>query len=526
MTPSLLIKNAKIIDGTGAPWYKADLAITDDKITGIGEIKEKPEQVIDAKGLVVSPGWIDVHNHADHTILGNPDALSYTHQGVTTVTMGNCGLSMYPLSEQYRQDLIEYMKPFTSGLQFKYDWTNLAEFNKRVMEKGTSINLVPFVGHGSIRIATMGFANRAPTDTELEQMKQYLTEAMKQGSYGMSTGLGYPPGLYSDNSELIALGKVLQDYRGMYSTHMRGEDGNLADTINLGRAMNVPVEVSHLGSSCGSRLNLRGRHEETTLKELDEARLEGIDITADIYPYIAGSSLLSQVIPDWLHEGGVSRMLERIQEPQVQTQMAEEYTKFGRDFSKIIVSYVKSEGNKDIEGMSIAAISEKWKKNIVDTVCKLMSDEKGEAMNITFWGTEEDVDTMIKHPAVMPCSDGWILAPTGPLGAGKPHPRCYGAFPRYLDQYVKQKHLFVLEEAIRRMTAMPATRLGLQDRGLIRIGMKADITVFDPETLKDNATFTDPRRYPEGISYVIVNGEVTIENGEHTGKHNGEIIKQ
>ena len=526
MTPSLLIKNAKIIDGTGAPWYRADIAIKDDKITKIGEIKEKPEKVINTEGLVVSPGWIDVHNHADHTILGNPDALSYVHQGVTTVTMGNCGLSMYPLSEQYRDALIEYMKPFTSGIQFKYDWTNLEEFNKQVKETGTSINLVPFVGHGSIRIATMGFANRAPTKPELEQMKQYLATAMRQGSYGMSTGLGYPPGLYSDNSELVALSEVLREYSGMYSTHMRSEDGNLVDTINLGRAMKIPVQVSHLGSSCGSRVNLRGRHEETTLTELDEARKEGIDITADIYPYIAGSSLLSQVIPDWLHEGGVPRMLERLQEPEVQARMAEEYEKFGRDFSKIIVSYVKSAGNKDIEGMSIADIAAKWEKNIVDTVCKLMSDEKGEAMNITFWGTEEDVDTMIRHPAVMPCSDGWILAPTGPLGAGKPHPRCYGAFPRYIDQYVKQKHLFGLEEAIRRMTSMPATRLGFQDRGILREGMKADLTVFNPETIKDKSTYSDPHQYPDGISYVIINGEVTVENGEHTGIHNGEIIKR
>ena len=526
MPHSLLIKNAKIIDGTGAPWFKADVAIDQDKIVGIGKIKDIADKIIDVEGFLVSPGWIDVHNHADHTILGNPEALSYVHQGVTTVTMGNCGLSMYPLSEEYRSDLIDYMKPFTAGIPFKYDWTNLEEFKQRITEIGTSINLVPFIGHGSIRIATMGFANRAPTDSELEQMKTYLAESMKHGSYGMSTGLGYPPGLYSDNSELIALSEVLRKYRGIYSTHMRGEDGNLADTINLGRAMKVPVQVSHLGSSCGSRASLRGRHETTTLKELDDARAEGVDITADIYPYIAGSSLLSQVIPDWLHEGGVPKMLEKLKDPEVQAQMAKEYEELGRDFSKIIVSYVKSADNKDIEGMSIAAIAEKWEKNIVDTVCKLMSDEKGEAMNITFWGTEEDVDTMIRHPAVMPCSDGWILAPTGPLGAGKPHPRCYGAFPRYIDQYVKQKKILGLEEGIRRMTSMPATRLGIQDRGIIRAGMKADITIFNLEKIKDTATFSDPHRYPEGIEYVIINGETTVEKGRHTGALSGEILKR
>lgn len=217
-------------------------------------------------------------------------------------------------------------------------------------------------------------------------------------------------------------------------------------------------------------------------------------------------------------------MLERIQDPDVQAKMAEEYEELGRDFSKIMVSYVKTEGNKDIEGMSIADIADKWGKNIVDTVCKLMTDERGEAMNITFWGTEEDVDTMVKHPAVMPCSDGWILAPTGPLGAGKPHPRCYGAFPRYIDQYVKEKKLLGLEDAIRRMTSMPATRLGIQDRGLIREGLKADLTIFDPEKVKDTATYSDPHSYPEGIIHVIINGKITIEKGKHTGALSGEIL--
>ena len=462
MTYDILIKDGLIVDGSGAPWVKADIAVTRDRIAKIGHITGEAENIIDARGLVVSPGWIDIHNHADHTILGNPEGLSYTHQGVTTVTMGNCGLSTYPLSEEHRDDLIEYMKPFTSGLPMRYDWTDLEGFNQRIMEKGTSLNLVPFIGHGSIRIATMGFDNRAPTSTEMETMKEYLREAMRQGSHGMSTGLGYPPGLYSDDSELVELGEVLWEYDGMYSTHMRGEDTNLADTIRLGKAMKIPIQVSHLGSSCGGRKNLSGHHKETTLRQIDEARAAGLDITADIYPYTAGSSLLSQVIPDWLHVGGVPRMLERLTDPAIRERIASEYEETERDFSKIIVSYVKTPGNKDIEGMSIADIADKWGKSIVDTVCKLMIDERGEAMNISFWGVEEDVDVMVKHPAVMPCSDGWLLAPTGPLGAGKPHPRCYGAFPRYLNQYVNEKKILRLEDAIRRMTSMPAWRLGLR----------------------------------------------------------------
>jgi len=526
MTHSLIIKNVAIIDGTGAPWYKADIAIDEDRITEIGKIQGSAEKIIDGKGLIASPGWIDIHTHADHTILGNPDALSYTHQGITTVTMGNCGLSMYPVTKEHKNDLIEYMKPFTGGLPLTYNWTSLEEFTQRIMDKGTSVNLVPFVGHGSIRIATMGFENRKPTGSELEQMKTLLADSLKQGSFGISTGLGYPPGFYADDTELIELSRVLREYNGIYSTHMRGNDSNLADTIQLARSMMVPVEVSHIGSSCAKIPSLRGRHRETTLRLLDEARAEGIDITADIYPYVAGSSLLSQVVPDWLHEGGVPRMLERLKSPEIRKQIAKEYKESGRDFSKVIVSYVKTEANKDIEGMNIAEIAEKRGMDIVDALCELIIAEKGEAMNITFWGLETDVDTLVKHPLVMPCSDGWLLAPTGPLGSGKPHPRCYGAFPRYIRQYVKEKKILRLEEAIRRMTSMPATRLGLQDRGIIRTGMKADITIFNLETLKDTATYADPHRYPEGIPYVIVNGVPTIWKGKETGTRNGEIIKR
>ena len=524
MTYNILLKNGTVIDGTGSPWMKNDIAIMGNRIVNIGKINVDSDIVLEADGLIISPGWIDIHVHADHTILGNPEGLSYIHQGITTVTMGNCGLSMYPLTEEYRDDLIEYLRPFTSGLRFDYDWTNLEEFNNKILGKGTSLNLVPFVGHGSIRISTMGFDDREPTTGELETMKRYLTEAMTQGSFGMSTGLGYPPGLYTKDSELIELGKILSEFNCVYATHMRGEDSNLEDTIKLGLEMRVPVQVSHIGSSCGGRKNLTGRHEDTTLKNLDDARNMGLDITADIYPYTAGSSLLSQIIPDWLHSDGVSKMIEKLEDKEIRDRVATEYKESGRDWSKVIVSYVKSSKNKDIEGMSIADIAAKRGYDVIDAVCELMIDEHGEAMNITFWGVEEDVDTLVKHPAVMPCSDGWLLAPSGPLSAGKPHPRCYGAFPRYLDQYVKQKHILRLEEAIRRMTSLPASRLGLQDRGILKEGMNADITIFDLKEFKDLGTFQDPHQHPEGIRYVIVNGEIIIDEGKNTGKLNGEIL--
>jgi N-acyl-D-aspartate/D-glutamate deacylase len=267
-------------------------------------------------------------------------------------------------------------------------------------------------------------------------------------------------------------------------------------------------------------------HESTTLRKINEARDRGVDITADIYPYTAGSSLLSQVIPAWLHVGGVQTMLKRLEDRKVRERLSLEFEESGRDFDKVIVSFVKNEGNKLIEGLSLLQIAEKRSQSVVDTVCELLIDERAEAMNVTFWGNEEDVTTMVQHPAVMPCSDGWMHAPFGPLGAGKPHPRCYGAFPRYIRRYVREEKVLKLEEAVRRMTSLPASRMGLQDRGVLFEGMKGDVTVFDPEKVKDLSTFENPHVYPEGIKTVIVNGAITVDNCEHTGALNGKILKK
>jgi N-acyl-D-amino-acid deacylase len=524
----LVVRNGRVIDGTGAPWFWANIGIEDGRITKVSKNLDG-DNVIDASGLVVSPGWIDVHMHADHTVLGNTRLESYVHQGVTTATMGNCGLSMYPL-HGHRDDLVAYLKPFTSGLSLKWDWEDMDGFIKRIEAAGPGINLVPLVGHGSIRINVMGFDDRDPEPRELEEMKALLREALEQGAYGMSTGLGYPPGTFTKDEELVELGGVLNDYGGLYTTHMRGNPQNLQDTIELGFKAGMPIQVSHLGSSCAGHPELHGRHGETTLKAIDEARSRGLDITADIYPYTAGSSLLSQVIPDWAHEGGVQKMLGRLRDPKVRDRFREEYAaaagKKSRDFTKVMVTYVKSARNKRFEGMSVAEIAEKRGTTVVDALCDLLIEEDAEAMNVTFWGQQIDVDTLVAHPAVMPCSDGWGHAPYGPLSQGRPHPRCYGAFPRYLRTYAVEKKLFTLEETIRRMTSMPASRLGLHDRGAIREGMAADLTVFDPGKVRDTATFSEPHSYPEGIPYVVVNGRPAIDHGEHTGELAGRVLRK
>lgn len=531
MSYDLVIIGGRLFDGAGSPGTMADVAVKDGKIDHIGRLRDTGDaHVIDASGLCVSPGWIDVHMHADHTVLGNTRCESYIHQGVTTVTMGNCGLSMYPLHDEHREDLIQYLKPFTSGLDLEWNWRTLADFLGLIEAQGVGINLVPFVGHGSIRVNVMGFQNRDASPDELVAMKRLLREAMDEGAHGMSTGLGYPPGVFTKDDELVELCGTLREKDGLYSTHMRGNIENLEDTIDLGLKAKVPIQVSHLGSSCASHKQLSGRHEETTLKALDDARAQGLDVTADIYPYTAGSSLLSQVIPDWAHEGGVDKMLRRLNDPEIRRRLEKEYSEAGdrkgRDFTKVLVTFVKSEANKRYEGMTVAEVATARGVPVVDALCDLLIEENAEAMNVSFWGVEEDVDTLVQHPSVMPCSDGWSHAPYGRLGEGKPHPRCYGAFPRYLRLYARERRFFTYEEAIRRMTSMPAQRLGLQDRGLLRVGMAADMVVFDPATVTDRATFSDPHRYPEGIPYVVVNGEAAISDGEHTGVLAGRVLRR
>jgi len=523
----LVVSNGRVVDGSGSSWFWADIGVKDGVIAKIGR-GLKGERIIDATGLVVSPGWIDIHMHADHTILGNTRMESYIHQGVTTATMGNCGLSMYPLYH-HRDELMAYLKPFISGLRLAWDWGSMGDFIKRIEAKGAGINLTPFVGHGSIRINVMGFENRDPTDPELAEMKRLLREALDEGAFGMSTGLGYSPGVFAKDEELVALGHILNEYGCLYSTHMRDGVTNLAETISLGFKTHIPIEVSHLGSSCACHPELHKRHRETTLRALDEARAAGLDITADIYPYTAGSSLLAQIIPYWAQEGGVQMMLGRLKDPAVRNRMRVEYTdgkvRRARDFSKVYVTFVKSAANKRFEGMNVVEIAKARGVDNVDALCDLLIEENAEAMNIIFWGEEDDVDVLTVHPAVLPCSDGWAHAPYGELGQGKPHPRCYGAFPRYFRTNT-DKGLFTLEEAVRRMTGMPASRLRLADRGILREGMAADITVFDPVKVKDTATFTAPHSYPEGIPYVIVNGEVVIDAGEHTGALAGKILRK
>lgn len=515
----VLIKNGKVIDGNGNPWYNADIGIEGEKIARIGSLgNATADRVIDAKGMVVAPGFIDIHNHSDTSLLVSGKAESMIRQGVTTVMTCSCGNSPFPLlGEALRETRTRYANRY--GLTV--DWSTTEEYEARLLRQGISINTVLQIGHGTLRASVMGYEARAPTAREMEQMKSLVADAMEAGCFGMSTGLGYSPGMFAETSEVIELCKVVARYGGIYSTHTRrGFPRNIEEAFEIGEKAGLPVEMSHIGSSTGSQSNW-GRAKTATLNLVDAARSRGIDFTADLYPYIASSTGLSSLLPQWVHEGGVPKLLERIAQTDVRQKLKQELG--SRDWSQTYLVSFPSKKNKVYEGKTLQQINGTRASDPVDTICDLLLEEQGQISYIAFFGLEEDIRTLMKHEVVMIGSDGSALEPMGVLGEGKNHPRNYGTFVRVLSIYVREG-LLSLPEAVHKMSGMPAWRLKLADRGVLKPGAYADITIFDPWLVKEKGTWADPYQFPEGIPYVLVNGAVTIDQGEHTGAKAGEVI--
>lgn len=523
----LAIVNGRILDGTGNPWFRADIGIKNGKIEFIGKIKESSaEIIIDAKNLIVCPGFIDIHSHSDFTVLVDPKAESKVMQGVTLEVVGNCGSSAAPMNDFLREHREKYLKP-TLGEEIEFDWKTMNQYFKKLETKGVAVNIASYVGHGTVRACVLEFSDRQPTSSELEEMKELVAKAMEDGAMGLSTGLIYTPGCYAKTDEIIELAKIAAEYGGIYASHIRGEGATLIEAvkeaITIGEKASIPVEISHFKAS--GKPNW-GKVREA-IEIILEARRRGIDVTADQYPYIASSTGLVALLPKWVREGGAEKILERLRDSEIRSKIREEmrsYTLRDREYwSRIMISQV--EKNKQFEGMRIAEIAEKLNKDPIDTVLDLILEEETIVRMINFGICEEDVETIMKLPWVMIGSDGRAVSPQGKLGEGKPHPRYYGTFPRVLGRYVREKKVIPLEMAIRKMTYLPAWRLGLRDRGIIREGAWADIVVFDPEKVYDKATFINPHQFPVGIHYVIVNGEITVKDGKHTGKLNGRIIR-
>jgi N-acyl-D-amino-acid deacylase len=517
----LIIKNGIIIDGTGNPWYKADIGINGDTIKRIGNLDIEAKSIIQAEGLTITPGFIDTHSHSDLMLIAEPEAKQKIMQGVTTEIVGQDGLGEAPI----REDLVHEWRKYLSGLNgdpdIDWSWRSFGDYLNVLEMAKPSINVFSLVGHGNIRFLVMGMENRQPDTSELEEMKKLLEDSMREGAFGFSTGLIYPPCVYADTEELVELCKVTKRYNGVFVVHMRNEGDKLLESIEevaaVGRRSNIPVHISHFKA--------QGRRNWDKMKEaiekIQEARRDGLDITVDQYPYIAGSTFLSSLLPVWVHEGGTKKMLSRLKDLKFREKIADEMSKSGRGrdwgWNNVLVTSVKTRANKKFEGMWLHEVAGIRGQEPVETILDIVLEEDNAATMAGFSMSEVNVKMVMRTPFQMVCTDGIIM--------GRPHPRVYGSFPRVLGKYVREEKVLRLEEAVRKMTSLPAQRFGLLRRGVIRPGMYADIAVINPGIVKDSSTFKNPIRYPEGIIYVIVNGCLTVDKGKHTGNKAGVVIR-
>ena len=496
----LIIRGGKVVDGSGNPWYRADIAIKGDRIAEIGQLsKLEAKRVIDANGLVVAPGFIDPHTHALRGIFEVPNAESALLQGVTTLTEGNDGSSPYPIDRHYA------------------DIDNLR----------ISPNWAVFVGQGTIRQRVIGFGLRKATADEMERMKQMVRDAMEQGALGISTGLFYVPGSFTSTEEVIELSKVAAEYDGIYISHIREEAAQLIDsvqeTIRIGEEADIPVQITHhkvIGvENWGASLE--------SLRLVDEARDRGVDVTIDQYPYTASQTSINALIPQWAQAGGREEMLSRIDSAETYSTIKNEvvakilYDRGGGDPKNVFIS--RNSWDPDMAGKNLAELAieaglEPTPENAADVVFDIIRG--GGATAVYHAIGPEDVDRIMQHPATAIGSDG----PVGVFGEGAPHPRQYGTFARVLGLYVRERKVLSLEDAIRKMSSQSARRLGIHDRGLITKGYFADIAIFDPDEIIDKATFENPHQYAIGTKFVLVNGAVVVENGQHTGARPGRIL--
>jgi N-acyl-D-amino-acid deacylase len=522
-------EGATVIDGTGTAGGRADVGLRGELIAAVGDLsRERAGRTLSVAGRALAPGFIDMHSHSDWSLWANRRAESKVRQGVTTEVVGNCGFSPAPASAEHLDDLRGFALRRWPGMDFR--WRTMGEYLDAFDAEGTALNVVQLVGHGALRIATMGFARRTPTAGELKAMQRLLADAIEQGAWGLSTGLIYAPGSYAATEEIIEVARAARG-RGIYASHIRGEGATLLDAVRealqVGRESNLPVQVSHIKAA--GRPNWGKVTEALAL--IDAAAAEGLDVMADVYPYTASSTSIRTLLPDWAQEGGMDAMVERLGDPTVRERIRREVEhpangqglveRIGWD--NVLISYCSR--RKDAEGRRLSEIAASRGTDPIDAAIDLIVDEQGQGAMILFQLDERDFRRALGHPRVMIGSDGMSLAPYGPLAEGKPHPRSYGTFPRVLGEYAREQRALSLAQAVHKMTGLPARRLGLKDRGFIRKGARADLVIFDPRAVADRATYQEPHRYPVGIEYVVVNGRFVIKNGEHTGSLPGRVLR-
>jgi dihydroorotase/N-acyl-D-amino-acid deacylase len=528
----IVIQSGRIVDGTGNPWYMGDIGIANDRIVAIGKIPAgAARRVIDAKGMVVSPGFIDMLGQSETALLIDNRSISKLSQGITSEITGEGG-SIAP------QDALTVAsaQPSLDPYHLKIDWSTLDEYWQRLAKKGTPINLGTYVGAAQVREAVLGDVDRAPTAAELEKMKALVAQAMQQGALGVSTALIYPPGFYAKTDELIELAKVAEQYGGIYATHMRSEGLNevaaVREALRIGQEANIPVEIFHLKVSGKTRA---GKMVEI-VRMIQEARNSGQDVTADMYPYLAGATALASSLPPWVADGGMEKLLERLRDPAVRQRIKTEMPSTGeRTWENlyldaggapgVMVSAVVNPTLKQYTGKTVAEIAENQKKDPLDALMDFVLADKGLSGALYFIASEDDLQTGLRQPWTSIGLDAGELSLDGPLFEPHTHPRAFGSMPRFLGHYVRDLQLMPLEQAIRKITSLPAQREHLAGRGLIKEGFFADITIFDPGSIIDKATYNEPAQVSQGVKCVLVNGQVEFENGKVTGAMGGKALK-
>lgn len=534
----LKIINGRIIDGSGGAPYCGDLGIVGDQIVAIGDLREQESaQTIDAAGNVVAPGFIDMHTHSDLSVVYDRHANSKLYSGVTTEVIGNCGIGPAPIKEENRGLLIDYLGTRLIGsipVTIELPWTSFGEYLAYIDQNPPAVNVAPLVGQGVVRIASMGFAQGAPTEAQIKDMQQITAQAMADGALGLSSGLVYLPGEYSTTAEIGELCKAIAPYGGFYSTHMRTESdgimGAIDEALQIGAIGGVPVHISHMKLLSQ---NMLGKT-DLVLERLARAEREGVEVSYDLYPYTAGLTSLSACMPPWIFEGGVDKMIQRLQDPAVRDRIRVEiaeglpnwqnFVKSAGGWQQFFVSSVRSEENKVLEGKFITEIAELQGKDPYDAAFDLLIAENGRVQMNYYAMRESDVITFLQQPKAMIGSDAMSLSAEGILSFGKPHPRAYGTPTRFLARYVRELKALALETAVQKMTSLPAKRLGLKKRGLLQEGYYADVVIFNPETVQDNATYADPKQYSTGIEAVLVNGKLALQNGIHQEAYSGRTL--
>ncbi len=522
----IIVKNGLLIDGTNSPGVKIDIGIRDGRILEIADLSGKEAGlVLNAENRIVSPGFIDIHTHSDTGLMINPKGESKIRQGVTTELAGNCGSSPAPISAERFKSRIEYFKE-EYGIDL--NWTDFNSFLETAGSNPFGHNLCFLAGHGTIRTYVMGEEGRKPSKQELEKMAAVARESVEQGAMGFSTGLEYTPGSFAETGELIAIAKEVSKAGGIYSTHMRNEDKTVEEAVEealtVARESGISLQIAHLKSS--GRPNWHKI--DKIIDKIEKAREEGVNVHFDRYPYIAYSTSLSALFPLWAREGGNEKFMNRLKDktllPKIREEVENKISMID-SWDAILISGVRSDSNRDYQGKTILKIAESTGENPYDLAHRLMVEEEGHVGMCGFAMSEENLKIVLKHKLCMPASDGNSLAPYGVLGKGSPHPRSYGTFPRFIRKYCIDEKICSIEEGIHKITGLPAQKLKFSDRGILKKGNWADVTVFDPATIKDTAEFGNSHKYPEGIDYVIVNGKVAVDKKKRTENLSGQIIR-